>query len=73
MRAVRLLSPKGRRILALNPENDRDNAVGRILVELCGWRVYDGPGTADTHGWYRGDDPALPVPAPHEPSERLNP
>lgn len=66
-RVTALLSPNRRRLWKPTVRqivDDRD-ATMRTLQALIGlgWTVYSGPGTADSRGWYRGDDPnVIPVP-----------
>lgn len=69
-RMTALLSPNRRRLwkpTARQIVDDREGTM-RTLQALIGlgWTPYDGPGTADSRGWYRADDPAV-VPAPVTP------
>lgn len=69
-RANALISPNRRRLWRPTVEQIRDDREGtlRTMAALLGlgWKIYNGPGTADDRGWYRADDPEV-VPVPVTP------
>lgn len=57
---ARIVSPTHRRIFPVDMEDPESVKTAKTLMQVFGWKTYNGPGEADKSGWViRGTDSAL--------------